>query len=71
MLLSSILEPDNTRKIKECSSSVFLIHKAVKPAVLVECGFLSNQKEADLLKTEDYQKKIALCIAMGIHNYLR
>lgn len=65
------LQPDNTRIIKECSSSVFLIHKAVKPAVLVECGFLSNQKEADLLKTEDYQKKIALCIAMGIHNYLR
>ena len=65
------LQPDNMRKIKECTSSVFLIHKAVKPAVLVECGFLSNQKEAELLKTEDYQKKIALCIAMGVHNYLK
>ncbi len=63
------LQPDNTRKIKECTSSVFLIYKAVKPAVLVECGFLSNKKEAELLKTENYQKKIALCIAMGIQNY--
>lgn len=64
------LQPENTRKIKECTSSVFLIYKAVKPAVLVECGFLSNNKESELLKTEAYQKKIALCIAMGIQNYL-
>lgn len=64
------LQPENTRKIKECTSSVFLIYKAVKPAVLVECGFLSNNKESELLKTENYQKKIALCIAMGIQNYL-
>ncbi len=64
------LQPENTRKIKECTSSVFLVYKAVKPAVLVECGFLSNEKEAELLQTEAYQKKIALCIAMGIQNYL-
>ena len=64
------LQPDNTRKIKECTSSVFLIYKAVKPAVLVECGFLSNEEEAELLQTEKYQKNIALCIAMGAQNYL-
>ena len=64
------LQPDNTRKINECTSSVFLIYKAVKPAVLVECGFLSNNEESKLLRTEDYQKKIALCIAMGIQDYL-
>ncbi|MBO5432513.1 MAG: N-acetylmuramoyl-L-alanine amidase [Clostridia bacterium] len=64
------LQPDNTRKIKECTSSVFLIYKAVKPAVLVECGFLSNKEEAELLQTEKYQKNIALCIAMGVQNYL-
>lgn len=64
------LQPDNTRKIKECTSSVFLIYRAVKPAVLVECGFLSNEEEAELLQTEKYQKNIALCIAMGVQNYL-
>ena len=64
------LQPNNTRKIKECTSSVFLIYKAVKPAVLVECGFLSNEEEAELLQTEKYQKNIALCIAMGVQNYL-
>ena len=64
------LQPDNTRKIKECTSSVFLIYKAVKPAVLVEWGFMSNEEEAELLQTEKYQKNIALCIAMGVQNYL-
>ncbi|MGN0526643.1 MAG: N-acetylmuramoyl-L-alanine amidase, partial [Acutalibacteraceae bacterium] len=32
------LQPENTRIIKECGSSVYLMYKAVKPAVLVECG---------------------------------
>lgn len=63
------LQPNNTRQIKECGTSVYLIYNAVKPAVLVECGFLSNIKEAGLLKTENYQKKTAYCIAMGIMDY--
>ena len=64
------LQKDNNRQIKECGTSVFLIYNAVKPAVLVECGFLSNYNEKELLKTDEYQKKIAFCIAMGIQNYL-
>ena len=35
-----------------------------------DCGFLSNNEEKDKLKSSDYQKKIAFCIAMGIQNYL-
>lgn len=64
------LQPDNTRQIKECGTSVYLIYNAVKPAVLVECGFLSNFEEAEKLKTKNYQKKMAFCIAMGIQNYI-
>ena len=64
------LQKDNTRQIKECGTSVFLMYNAVKPAVLVECGFLSNYEETNKLKTSEYQKKIAFCIAMGIQNYL-
>ena len=64
------LQPENTRQIKECGTSVYLMYNAVKPAVLVECGFLSNNEEKDKLKSSDYQKKIAFCIAMGIQNYL-
>lgn len=64
------LQKDNKRQIKECGTSVFLMYNAVKPAVLVECGFLSNYEEASKLKTPEYQKKIAFCIAMGIQNYI-
>ena len=64
------LQKDNNRQIKECGTSVFLMYNAVRPAVLVECGFLSNYEELNKLKTPEYQKKIAFCIAMGIQNYL-
>lgn len=66
----SQLQPENKREIKECGTSVYLMFNAVKPAVLVECGFLSNTEEANKLKTENYRKKMAFCIAMGIQSYL-
>ena len=62
-------QPKNKREIKPCGTSVYLIYNAVKPAVLVECGFLSNKEEAEKLKTEEYQKQIAFSIATGILNY--
>ncbi len=64
------LQKENKRQIKECGTSVYLIYNAVKPAVLVECGFLSNYEETQKLKSTEYQKKIAHCIAEGIQNYL-
>ena len=66
---TSLLQPDNERQIKECGTSVYLIYNAKRPACLVECGFLSNNSEAQLLKTPDYQKKIAYCIASGIQDF--
>ncbi len=65
----SVLQPHNTRLVKECGDSVFLMYNAVKPAVLVECGFLSNTEESELLKTDAYRRKMAFCIAVGIQNY--
>lgn len=35
-------------------------------AVLVECGFMTNQEEAALLKTEAYRKRCALAIVKGL-----
>lgn len=66
----SVLQEERPRKIKECGSSVFLIYKAVKPAVLVECGFISNWDEANLLESTPHQEKIAFSIANGIQKYL-
>ena len=68
--VTELLQQDNEREIKKCGTSVYLMYNAVKPAVLVECGFLSNHNESQLLKTEEYQKKIAFCIALGIRDYV-
>lgn len=65
----SNLQPDNRRLIKKCDTSVYLIYNAEKTAVLVECGFLSNIKEAQNLLETDYQKKTAFSIALGINDY--
>ena len=37
------------------------------PAVLVECGFMTNREEAELLKLDAYRKRCAGAIAFGIN----
>lgn len=64
------LQKENTREIKKSGKEIYLLNSATVPAVMVECGFLSNKAEADLLKTEDHQQKMAFFIAMGIIDYL-
>ena len=39
------------------------------PGVLVECGFLSNRAEEELLLTEHYRKRVAASIAQGIADW--
>lgn len=53
------LDPGNTRTIKEADSSIYLLNRAHTPAILVECGFLSNPAEAVLLKDHAYRQKLA------------
>lgn len=64
-----LLQPENHRKSKKSTSSIYLLYKAKKPAVLVECGFISNEEELKFLKDTTYQKQVAFAIAMGILNY--
>lgn len=65
----SLIQPDNKRKIKKSGSDIFLLDRIGIPAVMVECGFMSNPSEALLLKDDQYQKKTALAIADGINKY--
>ena len=65
----NLLQPDNTRVNKQATSQTFLLHRATVPAVLVECGFLSNSAELAMLKTENYQNEMAFCIFCGINDY--
>ena len=64
-----ILQKDNDRAIKPTGSEIYLLDKTLNPAVMVECGFMSNVEELNLLKDEEYQYKMALCIALGLNNY--
>ena len=64
-----LIQPDNTREIKPAGKNVFLLHKAEIPAIVVECGFLSNPEEAGKLVNNDYQSKLAFCVYCGIMNH--
>ena len=64
------IQPDNTRQIKKCDKSVYLMYKTNAIAVLAECGFLSNPDELEKLKNEDYQNKIAAAMCDGIIDYI-
>ena len=66
----NLLQHESTRVNKQATSSTYLLYNAKIPAVLVECGFLSNKQELELLKTTDYQKKMAFCCFLGITEFL-
>ncbi|HIU25431.1 MAG TPA: N-acetylmuramoyl-L-alanine amidase [Candidatus Copromorpha excrementigallinarum] len=51
-------------------NDVFLLQDPVCPTVIVECGFLSNPREAERLKRRSYQKKISTSLAEGISEYI-
>ncbi|MBR5272998.1 MAG: N-acetylmuramoyl-L-alanine amidase CwlD [Clostridia bacterium] len=63
------LQNDNTRQIKCADKTLYLLYNSNKPSVMIECGFLSNVNELSLLKTDEYQQQMALCIANGILKY--
>ena len=56
------LDPDNERNVKKADSSIYLLDRLTCPAVLVECGFMSNAEELGLITSADYQKKLASAI---------
>lgn len=67
--VKALLQPENERTIKKGTKSTYLLYKAQIPAVIVECGFLSNKKELALLKSDEYGSKMAFAILCGILNY--
>ena len=64
------LDEKNSRKTKPAGDSIYLLSHLQIPAVLVECGFLSNYEEAEKLTTKDYQKQVAHALCSGILAYL-
>ena len=67
--LCALLQADNKREIKPADKNIYLLCNARIPAVIVECGFLSNPEEAALLNSEEYQNKLAFAVFTGFMEY--
>lgn len=68
-LIKEKFQQDNTREIKKATGSIYLLDRVQIPAILIECGFLSNSEESQLLKDETYQKKLSLLILAALNDY--
>jgi len=64
-----LIQPENKRELKKAASDVYLLSNTTAPAIIVECGFLSNPGELQKLKDREYQKKMAYAIACGVVAY--
>ena len=64
------LQPDNNRASKEAGSNIYLLQKLTCPALLLECGFLSNPEECASLCRADYRTTLALCLYSALIPHL-
>ncbi len=65
------LQPGNDRDIKLIDNNLYLFKDTQQPALLIECGFLSNPNDAVNLSSAEYQKKVAFTIYQGLTEFLK
>ena len=65
-----VLNSDNKRTVLK-NDDVYMIKGLDIPAVLIECGFLSNPQEEQKLNNPNYQQKVAWSIYVGLQRYFR
>jgi len=63
--LLTAIQPEKKRAPSRVSRNVYLMNHIDCPAILVECGFLSNPWEEALLQTDSYQRKLAAGLLAG------
>lgn len=66
---STMLQKDNERKAKPVADNIYVMNHINVPAVLVECGFISNYIEAANLTDDEYQNKISFVIYAALCDY--
>ena len=54
---------------KKLNDSIYMYKKLKIPGVLIECGFISNNKERELLNSDNYQDEIVDSIINGLIKY--
>lgn len=67
--LNENINHEKKRTITKAGSNLYIFYRAQNTAVLVECGFLSNDEEESRLKDEEYQQRMADTIFKGIERY--
>lgn len=67
--LNSVVNVGNEKTAKPIGSDIYIMAHANCPAILVECGFLSNSAETRLLLSPEYQTKLAAAICCGYLQY--
>ena len=67
--LNGAVNAGNEKNARAIDSTIYLMKNVRCPAILIECGFLSNPAETQLLLTDEYQVKLAACIAAGLLQY--
>ena len=60
------LDPENDRQAKLIDGELYLFKNTPQPALLIECGFLSNEMDAARLGDSDFQKQVAFTIFRGL-----
>ena len=65
----SDVQPENKRAVKG-GDSFYVLKNTLSPAILVECGFLTNPEECKNLSEKEYQKKLSFSIVCGIIEYM-
>lgn len=68
--LKLVINPDNKREAK-ANTDYYILKNTKIPAAIVECGFLSNREEEQLLNDDSYQEKVAWAIYLGIIDYFK
>lgn len=67
--LNRAINTDNEKNAKPIGSDIYIMAHVNCPAILVECGFLSNSAETKLLLSPEYQTKLAAAICCGYLQY--
>lgn len=65
-----VLDPENRRVAHGAPEELLLTSSVSCPAVLAECGFMSNPQEAALLADADYQTKIAVTLVASYIQFI-
>jgi N-acetylmuramoyl-L-alanine amidase len=64
------LQPDNNRASKEAGTNIYLLNKLTCPAVLLECGFLSNPEECAQLQDTEYRARLVDVLSDALESYI-